>query len=177
MERRIEPEPALGGKLRAHVDVGDEKAVVKDLAVALQSQERTDGALGAVGDEEPVAMQGVLAILRGDADHYAIASRRHADDLVPPAQLRVGQLVNALNQELLDVVLLQVDERRTMVTLFGQEIELVHLLVMEEDAAHTPAHALLHQALATAQPVENLERALRPADRARTDAHRVVLVE
>ncbi len=46
-----------------------------------------------------------------------------------------------------------------------------------EDLAHVPAHTLAHDRLAAAQAVEDLQRALGPADRARADAHRVVVVE
>ncbi len=96
---------------------------------------------------------------------------------MPPAQIDAGQRARPFDQELLDVILLQVDERRAAVPRLGQQVELVDLRVAEEHATDAPAHALLHQGLGAAQPVENLQRALRPADRPRADADGVVLVE
>jgi hypothetical protein len=85
---------------------------------------------------------------------------------MPPAQLRARQLGRTLDEELLDVVLLQVDERGPAVPGFRQQIELVYLLVAEEYASDAPTNALLHDTLAAAEPVEDLERAFGPADRA-----------
>src|SRR6266567_8231686 len=64
MEWRIEPEPALGGKVRRHVNVGDEKAIAENLAFALHPEHAPDGAPRAVGDDQPVRMQRVLAVGR-----------------------------------------------------------------------------------------------------------------
>ena len=172
MKRRIEPEPALGGEIRAHVNVEDQESVVKHLAFALQSEHGSDRAPRAVGDDEPVAVERVLAILCRNPHDYAIRLCRNANDLVPPAQLRVGQLADPLDEKLLDIVLLQVDERGAAMPLLGQQVELVYLLVAKEHAADVPAHALLDEPLAATQPVENLQRPLRPADRAGADAHR-----
>ena len=58
-----------------------------------------------------------------------------------------------------------------------QQVELVDLLVPEKDPADVPLHALADNAIAASQPVENLQRALGPADGARTDADRIVFVE
>ena len=78
---------------------------------------------------------------------------------------------------MLDPVLLQIDERGAPVTRFRQQVELVDLLVPEKDPADVPLHALADNAIAASQPVENLQRALGPADGARTDADGIVFVE
>ena len=39
MERRIEPEPALGGKVARSSDVGDQEAVVEHAAVHLEAEQ------------------------------------------------------------------------------------------------------------------------------------------
>ena len=94
-----------------------------------------------------------------------------------PAKLRAGQAANVLDQELLDMVLLQVDERRPTMPRLGEQVELENLLVAKEHPADVPGHALLHQALAAPESIEDLQRSLRPADRARADADGVILVE
>ena len=59
----------------------------------------------------------------------------------------------------------------------GQQVEAVDLLVAEEHLADVPRHALVDHAVAAAEPVEDLERALGEADRARAGRQRVVVVE
>src|SRR5581483_2863863 len=83
----------------------------------------------------------------------------------------------ARGKTFLDVILLQIDEGGPAVAAFGQQIELVHKLVAMEHLADAPAHALLHEWLRAAEAVENLQRALRPADRARADTDGVILIE
>src|SRR6516164_10605734 len=43
MERRIEPEPALGWKFRGHLHVGDQELVLKDLAGELRTDHSSKG--------------------------------------------------------------------------------------------------------------------------------------
>ena len=60
---------------------------------------------------------------------------------------------------------------------FGQEIESIDELVLEEHLADVPADALVDDLLSAAQPVEDLQRALRVTDGARAHGHRAVLVD
>src|SRR5450432_3246343 len=69
---RIEPEPALGRKFRAHVDIGDQEAIAKHLAVAVQPEHAADRAARTVGDDQPVGMYDVFAVRRGDTHRDAI---------------------------------------------------------------------------------------------------------
>ena len=110
-------------------------------------------------------------------DLDAIVVRVDADDLVLPAQLDAVELSRALHQILLEPVLLEIDERRTPMTGLGKEIEAIDELVAEEDLADVPADALVDDRLRAAQPVEDLERSFRVADRARAHRHRAILVE
>jgi hypothetical protein len=55
--------------------------------------------------------------------------------------------------------------------------KLVDLLAAEEHAAHAPRHTLVDHALAHAQPVPDLQRALGKADRARPAGQPVVVVQ
>ena len=85
MERRIEPEPALGRKVRPHVDVGDQEAIVKHLAGRLQAQHAADRTPRAIRHDQPVTVHAVVSVGCGNAQGNAIALRRHADHLVLPA--------------------------------------------------------------------------------------------
>ncbi len=77
-----------------------------------------------------------------------------------------------LDAGVLEVVLLQIDERRPPMPRLGQQIEAVELAFVEEHLARLPGYALVDQRLAqpVPQPIPNaihdLERALGPADRA-----------
>ena len=140
MERRIEPEPPLGRKVRLHVDVGDEEAVAEDLALGFEAQQRAHRAARAVGDDRASRRR---ASSRRPASRRAARRRRRAgvtlDDLVLPADLGGGSSASALDQELLEVILLQVDERRPAMAGLRQQVELDRRARPEEDLADVPA--------------------------------------
>ncbi len=177
MERRIEPEPALRRKLGLHVHVDDQEPVAEDLTLRLEPEHRAHRAPRAVADDQPFAGEPVFAVRRVDAQEDVLLARRHLDDLVLPAKLRRRQLGEPVDQDLLEVVLLQIDEGGAAMAAFGLEVERVDELVPEERAADLPLDALPHDPLAAAEPVEDLERAFRVADRPRTHAHRIVVVQ
>src|SRR5215831_20012180 len=58
-----------------------------------------------------------------------------------------------------------------------QQVEIEHLLVAEEYPADVPLDAFAHYPLGAAETIEDLESTLGPANRPRTDADRVVVVE
>ena len=74
------------------------------------------------------------------------------------------------------MILLKVDERGALVTGLGQQVELIEQAIAQKDLAEVPDYALAHGALAAAEPVENLECALRETDRAAALGGLVVLV-
>ena len=133
---------------------------MENLALALESQHAADGAARAIGGDQPVRPDRVIAVGRTDAQRDAVGLRLDADDFAAPAQLGLSKLAQAFDQKLLDPVLLQVDEGRAAVALSWQQVEFVDLLVTEIDSTDAPADALLNQALRAAKAVENLERAL-----------------
>jgi hypothetical protein len=177
VERRVEPEPALGGEVGLHHHVGDQEAVLEHLAFDVEAEHATDRAACAVGDDQPVGVEGIRPVGRLDLQPRALVLRRHAGDLVLPAQLQVRQLLRALHQELFEVVLLQVHHARPVVVGLGQQVEAEHLVAAEEGAADVPGHALVDHRIAAAEPVEDLQRALGIAQPARADADGVVVVE
>lgn len=59
----------------------------------------------------------------------------------------------------------------------GQQIELIQFPLAMRDAALFPLHALVEMRRASAEPVEDFERALRKADRARPVTDPVAVVE
>src|SRR5438105_2100710 len=158
VKRWVEPEPTLGRKLGVHVHVSDQKSVVKDVSLALESEQRADRAARAIGDDQPVAVDRVLAVRRGHAHFDAFGSRLHVHHLVAPAELRSRKLPDSLDQECLDIVLLQIDERGSPMTGLGEQVELEELLVAEEDASHAPAHALFDETLCATKTIEDFER-------------------
>ncbi len=79
MERRIEPEPALGGEAGLHLDVGDQEAVLETAAVAFQAEQTAQRRARAVAGDDMVGSQFVGAIRRLDPQPDMIvmaASRR-----------------------------------------------------------------------------------------------------
>ena len=106
-----------------------------------------------------------------DRDARAVARGVDAGDPVAEAQLD-PDLQRALDQELLEIVLLAVDEGRHAMAGLGQQVELVDHPVAPEHLALLPGDALVEHPLADAEAVEDLERALGVADRARAGAGR-----
>ncbi len=177
MKRRIEPEPALGRKVRLHVDIGDQEAIAEHLPFRFEAEHRTHRTLGAVADDQPLARELIFAFRCCDPHQHVFLARRDGNDLVPPANLRLRKLTEPVDQAFLEMVLLQVDERRAVMAGLRQQVERIDLLVAEEDPAHFPFHALANDSLAAAETIEDFERTFRIADRARPDADGVVLVE
>ncbi|MCY1509034.1 hypothetical protein D9M68_433630 [compost metagenome] len=177
VERGVEPEAALGGQLRVHRDVGDQEAVAEHAALGFLPQHLAQVGARAVAGGHVAGLQAVLALGRFHGQHRAVVALRDAGDLVVPAQVDQRQGRGAFDEVALDVVLLQVDEGRALVAGLGQQVEAVDLLVMEEHLADVPRHALVHHAVAAAEAVEHLERALGEADRARSAGQAVVVVE
>jgi hypothetical protein len=89
----------------------------------------------------------------------------------------VRELPRALQQVFLDIVLLQVHESRVLVAIFGQKVEGVDLAVTVEQAPDFPRRAFFQHPLSDAEPVEDLERPLGPADRPGADGDHVVVIE
>ena len=100
-----------------------------------------------------------------------------ADAFVLEAQIDVRQLLAALIEVLLDIVLLKIDEGRHLVPAFGQQVELVEQLGAVEHLAELPGDALGDGPLADAEPVEDLQRALGVAQAARALAERGLAVD
>ena len=159
MKRRIEPEPALGGKVGRHFHVGNQETVAKYPAFAFQSHQFADGAFAAVGRHHMGRLQRVGAIGRVDRQLRVIGMLLQRGDAAAPAQVEPWQFLRAFMQIAFHIVLLQIDKGRPLVAVLGQQVEAVNLFVAHEDAAEVPADALVRHALATAQAVEDFERA------------------
>jgi hypothetical protein len=177
VERRVEPEPALRRKIRLHVDVGDEEAVAKGLALPFEPEHLPHCAARAVGGDQPVACERVLAVGGCHPHAHPIGLRQHADGPALPAHVDRGERSCALDEIFLQPVLLQIDECRPSVPRLRQEIEAIDELIAKEHLADVPADALGDDRLRAAEPVEDFERPLRVADRARSDRHRPILVQ
>ena len=174
---RIEPEPALCRIVGLHQHIGDQESVVKDPAFALEPEQVTNRAARTVGDHQPVAGQLIRAVGRLDGEQHAIVGRLHAGHPVAPAQIECRQAGGARHQRLFEVVLLQVDEGRSPMTGFGEQIETVDLALAQENPSTAPADAAVDHRLAAAEAVEDLEGAFCVADRTRSDTDRLVVVQ
>ena len=167
MKRRIEPEPALGRERGAHVHVGDQEAVVKNLTLALQPEQRAHTRARAVASDHILGVDRVFALRGLDVQAHAVAAGLHADDALTPAQVEFAQALRALDERGFGVVLLQVDEGWALVPRLGLQIEAVEQIGAEKDLADLPAHAALDAGVAYPQAIPDLQRALRKADGAR----------
>ena len=177
MERRIEPEPALGRKLRRHLDVGDQELVLEHLAGEFRAHHLPQRGARAVAGDDVFRVQPVRPVGRLDRQRHVVVARLERRPPCCASAGRSAELCDAVDQIGLDIELLQVDEGRPLVALLGQQVELVELRVAVKDLADAPDHALVDHALADAEPVPDLERALREADRARALADPVGIVE
>ena len=177
VERRIEPEPALGRERRRHLDVGDQELILEHLPGEFRAHHLPQRRAGAVAGDDEAGMQPVRAVRRFDRQQHMVVALFEADHLVAPAQVDAGKLLDPIDQIGLGIELLQVDEGRPLVAFLRQQVELVELRVAVKDLADAPDHALVDHALADAEPVPEFQRALGEADRARALADPVGIVE
>ena len=177
VERCVEPEAALGGKVCLHDDIGDQEAVFEHLAPALEPQGVADRAVGAVSYQQVVAGQLVVAVPGGDRDRRSAIVGADPGNLVQPAQLDLRQFHAALHHELFHVVLLQVYEGGHLVVLLRQQIELIDLLLPEIHLAEIPGHTLVQHGLAAAVTITDLQRAFGQADGAGADTDGVIVIQ
>jgi len=185
VERRVEPEPALGPRrvqpARAGAGgqphVGDQEAVLEHLAGEAQAQQRAGGAAGAVAGHDPVGPQVEQAVGRADIERDALPMLFQADQFMPAAQLDQRLQLHGLHEAGLDLVLLQVDHGRHLVARLGQQVEGIGLALAVEHTAALPAHTFACDGLAHAEAVEDLQCLLGPAHGARATADVVVVVD
>ncbi len=159
VERRIEPEPALGRKRGCHLDVGDQELVLEHLALKFRTHHLSQRRARAVAGDDILRIQPIRTIRRLDRQSHVVVARLEPRHLVAPAQVDCGKLADAVDQIGLGIELLQVDKSRPLVPLLGQQIELVEQLLTVKDLADAPHHALVDHALADAEPVPEFERA------------------
>ena len=92
VERRIEPEPALGRKLRRHLDVGDQELVLEHLPCKFRAHHLPQRRAGAVAGDDEAGMQPVRSIRRLDRQQHMVVALFEPDHLVAPAQIDGGKL-------------------------------------------------------------------------------------
>ena len=190
VEGGVEPEPALGRTIELHLHIGDQEAVAKHAAGAVLTCQCAQRRAAAVASNDMLGTQRIRPVWRVDRQKRMLVVLLDADDLVIPAQVDSRQLGGALSQVAFDVVLLQVDERRPklgrparfgrlgwLAAGLGEQVEPVDLCVAEEHLADVPRDTLVDHALPAAESVEDLERALGEANRARAGRQRVFVVE
>ena len=142
MERRVEPEPAFGRKVGLHVDVRDQETIAEHLPLRLEAKHPAYRTARTVARDDPVRGDRVTTLRRVDVEIDMRLPASNAADAVLPAQVDRRKLAGALDEELLEPVLLQVDERGPAVPCFGKQVELVRERVPKEHLADVPADAL-----------------------------------
>ncbi|EGX99581.1 hypothetical protein AZA_38742 [Nitrospirillum viridazoti Y2] len=178
VEGRFEPEPALRREIGLHLHIGDEEAFLEGLAGEVQAQQATHRRPGAVADNQIVRRQVIGAVGRVHPHGHARVRRRDAHHPMAPAQVdQAGEVGAARHQQALHLMLGQVDEGRHAVPVLGQQVEGVDLAGPMEQAPHLPGDAPVHYRPGDAQPVENLQRALGPADGAGAHGQPVIVVQ
>src|SRR5579864_7461729 len=179
MESRVEPEAALGRKIRLHAHVGDEEAVFEHLSLEVEPESAADGAAHAVSGDQVIAAQPVASVGSLDLDFDMIGTRRHAGDAILPAEIEAAphQRLGFGDEDFLGQDLLQIDEGGEAMPAFRQQVELVEQLLAVEHLAKIPSDTTRDHALGAAEPVEDLERTLRPANGAAAGADGIVLIQ
>jgi toxin HigB-1 len=172
MERRREPEPALGREIGGHLHVGDQELVLEGLTPELESEHGARRRARPVAGDDPRGLDAIVAAGRRNGQERAVVARLQRGKPVAPAQVdqRLGR--RGLGQRGLDVILLKIDEGRLLVAVLGQQVEIIELVLAAKDAAAPPSHALIDHGLGQTQPVEDFQRAL--GARALADAVAVV---
>src|SRR4029077_9737552 len=156
----------------------DQELILESLALKPMSPQGAHAAAGAVRGDQPVTLQMVFPVGRPHGDPEAIVEILDRGYAVLPTKLdQFWKLADPFDQVLLDVVLLKVDECGHLVATFGQQVELIELAVAVVDAPHLPGDPLGGHPPRHAQPVEDLERPFRPADRPAAVRNRVVVIE
>ena len=166
VERRVEPEPSLGWKAHLHSDVGDEKVVLELLSERLEAETLPNGrSRAAVARHHKVTHETVVALRRMECENNPVRAHGDIRYSVLPSEVDEGHPSGAIDQKSLHVVLLKIDERRTLVTGLRPNIKLIQQLIAQKHFPDVPRNAFGHHGVRTAEAVEYFERALRNADR------------
>ena len=142
MERRVEPEPPLGRKIRGHAHVGDQELVLErhagevrgpaDRARSSARRRRRSPSRRRSGS----GPSGVSTVRRAPS----LRCSRPTTRLLQRRSMPVD-LARAVDQRLLQIELLEIDEGRHLVAFLRQEIEREHQVVAAEDLAELPGDA------------------------------------
>ena len=168
MERGIKPEPTLGRKRRFHFYIRDQKAILKDTTLALQIQHAPHRTARAIRGDHIVSTQCVIALGRRDSNVGLGIAILQLRDFTFPADIEIRVLTCAFVQIPFEVILLQIDECRSVMPLFRQQIELVYGFIPEKHLAHIPGHTLFNHPVATSQSIQHFERTFCITERTRS---------
>ncbi len=109
MKGRVEPEPTFDGEIRLHDHVGDQEAVLEEMAGKRTADHLAHIAVRAVAGDHPVGLHGEHAVGRFHGQTRVVLFLGEADDLVLPAQLDQLLLAQLIDHVFLQIVLLEVD--------------------------------------------------------------------
>ena len=176
VKRRVKPKPALGRVIGLHDHIGDQKAVLKHTTLNVQPQVAANRTARPIGHHQPIGLDIQAAIRRFYRQRGVVGSGGDSGHFVLPADV-CAQFQCPGDQHFLHVVLLQIDHAGALVSRIGHQVELVHLFLFQKSTANVPAHAHVAGLVGNAQSVQNFERTLGIANRARADRHGFVIVQ
>src|SRR6185437_10512543 len=165
VEGRMEPEAPLAPEIDVGAHIGDEEALVEDAAEAGKPEQASQRAARPVGGDDPGGADYPGSVRRLDRERGVIGGLRQPGDAVAPGDARMADRGEPLDQRRLEIMLRQVDEGGMAVAGLGLEVEAKQLLVTLEHPPGLPGEAALDQLPSDAKATEDLQAALRPADR------------
>ena len=178
----FKPEPAFRRELRVqHLDIGDQKAVLKNAAIKIQPHHRPKRRPRPVTGDQPVGLDLIGTIGRRDGQNSVIILLFDTIDAVfaPQINRRTISLrfAHTIHDELFKIGLLQVYEGREAVALFGKQVEFIDLPVFVKHLAKVPDHALVQHGLGAAIAIRDLKATLGKTDRARSLTDAFVIIQ
>ena len=180
-EGRLEPEPAFGREIGLHLHVSDQEIILEHAALKAQTQHLARGRPCAIASDQPVGLKLVGAVGCVDIQHHVIDPRCHPRDPVAPADFN-GRAVRLrhtdfIHEVFLEIGLLQVDKRRSLMAVFGLQVEFEHPFIAMKHLADVPLNALVDHRFARAKAVANLERAFGKTDSATALSDTFVIIQ
>ena len=159
--RRVEEESPLGGERQRGVDIGDQEAILEGVARESDADRMAHRRMRTVGPDR-VFGSGGHAVGKGERDALAVLGE--TGELVAPTG-DDAELGEACDEELLDLGLADVHERREVVVGAAGERHAEQLTSTEVRAPDSPLDPAVGDPLPDPEPIPDLERLALHAER------------
>ncbi|MNS77683.1 hypothetical protein D3C72_1112680 [compost metagenome] len=175
IRRRVEIREPFRRTVALQVDIDDHIAPFIAGALQFQAQRLAHDTAPAIGRHQPVRVNLVGFVGRGNRDRGAIGAPVHAGGPRLPADIDQFRLAfGRVEQELLDMILRQVDHGRQLLVRVLRHREMQHFLVAVKTAPTGPRQAFADKTVERAQAFDDFQAAPRDADGAAARAHAIV---